>query len=182
MRQKRSSLREKPPPCHTTANSCKALADDRVASALESLSVIADQPRANFHSTTPQPLRAARSCYDHIAGSLGVALHDRLTALHWLISERRAGEACDLTAAGSRALKAHGIDVDAARSQRRRFAFACIDWSERRPHLGGALAAALMQAGLDKRWIVRDDDSRALTVTALGRREFKARFNLELDA
>jgi DNA-binding transcriptional ArsR family regulator len=159
-----------------------ALANDRVASALESLSVLAVQPRRTFRPTTPQPLRAARSCYDHIAGGLGVALHDRLTALHWLIPERRAGDTYDLTVAGTRTLKAHGIDVDDARSQRRRFAYACIDWSERRPHLGGALGAVLMKAGLEKRWIVRDDDSRALTITPLGRREFKSRFGVVLGA
>jgi DNA-binding transcriptional ArsR family regulator len=156
-----------------------ALADDRVASALEALSVLAVQPRAMFHPTTPQPLRSARSCYDHIAGSLGVALHDRLKALRWLTSERHAGEAYDLTSAGSRALHANGIDVDGARAQRRRFAFACIDWSERRPHLGGALGAALMAASLQKRWLLRDDDSRALKFTQLGRREFKARFGVD---
>jgi DNA-binding transcriptional ArsR family regulator len=158
-----------------------ALGGDRVASALEALSVLAVKPRTAFHSTAPQPLRAARSCYDHIAGRLGVALHDRLTALRWLISERRAGETYDLTAAGSRALNTFGIDVDDARAQRRRFAFACIDWSERRPHLGGALGAALMAAGLEKRWIIRDGDTRALTITHLGRREFKARFGIALS-
>jgi DNA-binding transcriptional ArsR family regulator len=155
-----------------------ALAGARVASALEALSVLAVEPHATFRSTTPLPLRTARSCYDHIAGSLGVTLHDRLTALRWITSERNAGEVYDVTAAGSRALKVNGVDVDAARSQRRRFAFACIDWSERRPHLGGALAAALMAVSLDKRWLRRDDDSRALTITPLGRREFKARFGI----
>jgi DNA-binding transcriptional ArsR family regulator len=159
-----------------------ALAGERVASALEALGVLAARPHATFRPTTPQPLRRARSCYDHIAGSLGVALHDRLTAMRWLTAERRANAAYDLTVAGARFLKAHGIDVDAARSQRRRFAFACIDWSERRPHLGGALGAALMGTGLAKRWVLRDDDSRALTVTALGRREFKARFGIVVDA
>jgi DNA-binding transcriptional ArsR family regulator len=158
------------------------LASDHVASALEALGVLATEPRAKFRSNTPQPLRAARSCYDHIAGSLGVALHDRLTALRWLTSERHTNAEHDLTAAGSRALKTHGVDVDAARSQRRRFAFACIDWSERRPHLGGALGAALMESSLNGKWVRRDDDSRALTITPLGRREFKARFGIVLDA
>jgi DNA-binding transcriptional ArsR family regulator len=157
-----------------------ALAGTRVASALEALSVLAAAPRAAFRSTTPLPLRAARSCYDHVAGNLGVALHDRLIALRWLTSGQGSDGAYDLTASGSRALKTNGVDVDGARAQRRRFAFACIDWSERRPHLGGALAAAFMKGSLDKRWLLRDDDSRALTITALGRREFKARFGIVL--
>lgn len=159
-----------------------ALADDRVASALEALGVLAARPHATFRPTTPQPLRLARSCYDHIAGSLGVALHDRLSALHWLVSNRRAGQTYDLSTSGSRALMAIGVDVDGARAQRRRFAFACLDWSERRPHLGGALGAAIMAAGLHNRWLLRDDDSRALKITPLGRREFKARFGIVLGA
>jgi hypothetical protein len=61
---------------------------------------------------------------------------------------------------------------------RRRFAFACVDWSERRPHLGGALGAALLQILLRRRWIVQDPDSRALTVTSAGRRELLARFGM----
>jgi hypothetical protein len=59
---------------------------------------------------------------------------------------------------------------------RRRFAYACLDWSERRPHLGGALAAAVLKIALKRRWVVQDLDSRALDVTGLGRRELLARF------
>lgn len=158
-----------------------ALAGDAVGSALEALSVLATVPSTHLRSTTPLPLRAARSCYDHLAGILGVALHDRLAAQRWITSDRATGHAYKLTASGSRALTSFGVDVDTARSRRRRFAFACIDWSERRPHVGGALGAALLAAALDKKWLRRDDDSRALTVTSLGHREFKARFGLYVD-
>jgi hypothetical protein len=71
------------------------------------------------------------------------------------------------------------MDVDALRARRRRFAYACVDWSERRPHLGGALGAALLTAALQKKWIRQDRDSRALLVTGLGRRELLARFGLD---
>jgi hypothetical protein len=67
------------------------------------------------------------------------------------------------------------------RNLRRRFAYACLDWSERRPHLGGALGAAVLHVALKKRWVTQQLDSRILTVTATGRREMQARFGLTLD-
>ena len=74
-----------------------------------------------------------------------------------------------------------GIDIDATRNLRRRFAYACLDWSERRPHLGGALGAAILHVALKKRWLTQQLDSRILTVTATGRREMHAHFGLTLD-
>jgi hypothetical protein len=71
-----------------------------------------------------------------------------------------------------------GIDVEALRAQRRRFAYACLDWSERRPHIGGALGAALLHIALKRKWVIRDLDSRALSVTGAGRREMRTRFGL----
>ena len=84
-----------------------------------------------------------------------------------------------MTATRARACDALGIDIEATRALRRRFAFACVDWSERRPHLGGALGAALLETALKKKWVVQDLDSRALSVTAAGRRDMRARFGLE---
>src|SRR5262245_13344961 len=115
-----------------------SLAGANVAAALEALSVLAGAPREKFVSTAPIRLRAARTCYDHIAGTLGVGLHDRALELAWLRPSDAGGD-YDLTPQGTRALERLGIDLDDARGRRRRFAFACLDWSERRPHLGGAL-------------------------------------------
>ena len=81
----------------------------------------------------------------------------------------------ELSAAGAKAFGALGIDIDATRLLRRRFAFACLDWSERRPHLGGALGAALLTVALKKRWVSRDLDSRALTVEQAGKRDMLTR-------
>jgi hypothetical protein len=72
------------------------------------------------------------------------------------------------------------VDVDRARGLRRRFAFACVDWSERRPHLGGAVGAALLKVALKRRWVIQELDSRILSVTAMGRREMLVRFNLKV--
>jgi hypothetical protein len=149
-----------------------------VAAALEALSVLAGGTHEPFVPNTPSRLRAARTCYDHIAGTLGVSLHDRFAELGWLSA--RAEGAYELTASGTKALLALGVDVDATRALRRRFAFACVDWSERRPHIGGAVGAALLKLALKRRWIMQDLDSRILTVTALGRREMSARFRLRI--
>lgn len=157
-----------------------SLEGPRVAAALEALSVLAGRPRCRFVPSTPSPLRAARTCYDHIAGTLGVALHDRFRALGWLALVSSRDKAYALSPDGAKALSALGVDVDATRSLRRRFAFACLDWSERRPHLGGALGAALLQLALKRKWVVQDLDSRALEVTRLGRRELLARFSMPL--
>ena len=151
-----------------------------VAAALEALSVLAGGARDRVVARTPHRLREARTCYDHIAGTLGVALHDRCTALGWLSSLSAGDSTYDLTDRGLKGFEALGIDVEHARGLRRRFAFACVDWSERRPHLGGALGAALLDVALKRRWVRRDLDSRALRVTSTGCREMRARFGLEI--
>ena len=147
-----------------------------VAAALESLRVLAGGSGHAFVPNTPHRLRRARTCYDHAAGTLGVSLFDRFTALGWLSAS--SNDACDLTVKGSVAIEALGVDVDRARGLRRRFAFACLDWSERRPHLGGALGAAVLSVMLKKRWVIQDLDSRALQVTAAGKRELLSRFGV----
>jgi DNA-binding transcriptional ArsR family regulator len=149
-----------------------------VAAALEALSVLAGGTRDAFVPSTPNRLRAARTCYDHIAGSLGVSLHDRFKSLGWLSSSSGDDNAYDLTPRGAKSLEALGIDVQATRTLRRRFAYACVDWSERRPHVGGAVGVALLNFALKRKWLIQDLDSRALTITKLGRREFLTRFGL----
>ena len=157
------------------------LGGPHVAAALEALSVVAGGAQRQFVPNTPQNLRAARTCYDHIAGSLGVRLHDRFVASRWLQAERAGSTSYELTPAGAAGLAALGIDVDAVRGERRRFAFACLDWSERRAHLGGALGAAMLDVALRRKWISREPGSRALGVTPSGRREMARRFGLSLD-
>ncbi len=151
-----------------------------VASALEGLSVLAGSSQFPFRSTTPSRLRGARTCYDHLAGTAGVSLHDRFHALGWLAPDAAAAGEYQVTATGAQALTALGIDLDAARALRRRFACACLDWSERRPHLAGALGAALLKVVLKRKWVMQDLDSRALSVTGLGRREMRTRFGVSV--
>ena len=153
-----------------------------VAAALEALSVVAGS-RSGLVPSTPHELRSARTCYDHIAGSLGVLLHDRFKTLGWLLLvPYSGGHAYDLTGDGTKAFEALGINVQDTRALRRRFAFACLDWSERRPHLAGALGAALLAVARNKKWVLQDLDSRALRVTRIGQREMEARFGLNAFA
>jgi DNA-binding transcriptional ArsR family regulator len=158
-----------------------------VAAALEKLSVLSGGSTQPFEPRTPQRLRSARTCYDHIAGALGVAVHDVLVARGWLGPCPGEGSSAlspsyELTPAGARALAALGVNVEAARSLRRRFAFACLDWSERRPHVGGALAAAVLQLALDRTWVARERDGRALRITGLGRDQLYARLGVDLES
>jgi DNA-binding transcriptional ArsR family regulator len=157
-----------------------SLGGPNVANALEGLSVLAGgSPR--FVPNTPSRLRAARTCYDHMAGTLGVSLHDRFKALGWLTpGSRGSDDAYDLAPNGTKAFETLGIDIEATRSLRRRFAYACLDWSERRPHLGGALGAGLLNVALKRKWVVQDLDSRAIGITGLGRREMLGRFGLHV--
>jgi DNA-binding transcriptional ArsR family regulator len=148
-----------------------------VAAALEALSVLAGGSRKAFVPNTPNRLRTARTCYDHIAGALGVALHDRFRAMGWL-SDASAENSYDIAPKGEKALAAIGVDIEAARKSRRRFAFACVDWSERRPHLGGAVGAALLALALKRKWVSQDLDSRALAITKAGQHEMLARFGV----
>lgn len=152
-----------------------------VAAALEALSVLASGSRDLFVPNTPNRLRAARTCYDHIAGTLGVSLHDRFKALGWLSTGSKGNDnAYDLTRDGMKALQTLGIDIEATRTLRRRFALPCLDWSERRPHIGGAVGAALLKLAVTRKWVVPDLDSRALGVTSVGRRELLTRFGIQI--
>jgi hypothetical protein len=73
-----------------------------------------------------------------------------------------------------------GVDVKSLQNSRRNFASPCLDWSERKPHLAGALGSALLDLALKREWLTRDPGSRALEVTELGRRELRCYFELEL--
>jgi len=160
-----------------------SLEGHEVAAALEGLSVLVGGSLRTFVPNTPNRLRAARTCYDHIAGTVGVLLHDRFKALGWLAKVSSSSDnGFDLTSSGIKALETLGINLAEIRSLRRRFAFACLDWSERKPHLGGAVGAALLKTALQRKWLVQDLDSRALQLTGRGRSELLSRFGLDVPS
>jgi DNA-binding transcriptional ArsR family regulator len=149
-----------------------------VASFLEELLALSGRPDKKFTPNTPSRLCTARTCYDHIAGVLGVTLHERMIEREWLVVD---GGSYTLTPLGEKTLNGIGIDVSRARQARRKFASPCLDWSERRFHLGGALAAALLTVALEKKWVSAEPDSRALAIAARGHREIERHFGAKLS-
>jgi DNA-binding transcriptional ArsR family regulator len=155
------------------------LAGAHVARALEAPAAIAPPKRPSGLSAWKhgEALRAARSCYDHLAGAAGVALADALVQ-RGLLESGEGGFV--ITAPGEAELAGFGLDVGAILGARRATARACLDWSERRPHIGGALGAALLDELLRRRWLRRRCDRRALTITAPGRVGLEATFGASL--
>jgi len=144
------------------------IADAEVARILESLSLVAERraDRAKWEHGAYKPLKAARTCYDHIAGELGVALFDGLPARGTLLHDASGYALSDEGRAHWRAL---GLDPELRTPARAREGYACLDWSERRDHLGGRLAAQLLAHGLEHRWLRRVAGSRALELLPAGR-------------
>src|SRR5919202_1164606 len=143
------------------------LASPQVAAVLEHLACVA--PVVPVRSLRAQQqndaLRLARSCYDHLAGKLGVALADALVQQDVL---RVEGSDFVLMPQGAMFLRQHGVDVPEATRRRRALARRCLDWSERRDHLAGALGAAVFATWTARGWVVRQADSRAVRLTSVG--------------
>jgi DNA-binding transcriptional ArsR family regulator len=144
------------------------LASPDVAEALESLARVAPVlPASGFReSEGTRALKHARTCYDHLAGELGVAVADALIERGVLT---RTDDAFAVSGDGAPWFASLGIDLDAVAGSRRSFARACLDWSERRPHLAGALGAAVAEVFFARKWIRRLPGGRAVAVTPDGR-------------
>jgi hypothetical protein len=128
-------------------------------------------------------LARARTCYDHLAGRLGVAIFDALVARRAIEQPAaRYRGPVGLGPAGPAVFGELGVDLDEARLERRQFATACGDWSERRPHLGGALGAALWAWALQRGWVVRKPGTRIVVVTETGRRGFAKSLGIRPEA
>ena len=151
------------------------LAGSDVARLLESLMGVAFRTGAVRLVTGPREpaLRKARVCYDHLAGEMGVLAYDGLVARGWLAD--LAGS-LSLTRAGADGLVAFGIDPARAAAQRRTFCRPCLDWGERRHHLGGALGTALLERLYALRWARRAADSRVVVFTPRGEQQWRATF------
>lgn len=153
------------------------LASADVAKALEGLLSITSFDVPAFRSSTPCNLRHARTCYDHLAGEVGVMLHDALLVREWMLQEQ---DEYGLTPKGIEHLTAIGLDLTPPPQARRRFAFPCLDWSQRCAHIGGTLGAALLEHMVRDKWLVRALDSRALTVTPKGFKRLASVFDIQL--
>jgi len=142
------------------------IAGPGVADALETLGQLLSPKVASPANGVPEPLAQARMCYDHVAGRLGVGITEALLERR-LLQWREQSFA--LSTAGRRWFERNGVDVGALERGRRPLLRGCLDWTERREHLGGALGAALAMHLLERDWIRRERGSRALLVTREGR-------------
>ena len=125
----------------------------------------------------PTPITYARTCYDHLAGKFGVALTQAL--IHKNII-KLSEQTYEVTATGEKWLHQLGIDTELLKHQKRAFAYPCLDWSERKHHIAGALGAAILKVFLHKQWIKKKPDSREISITPKGKIELKDKLNLEL--
>ena len=147
------------------------LADGEIAQALSALAMVAE--RGTHQSAWARPerqrLRHARSCYGHLAGEVGVALLRAMQQRDWL---RPEGNAYALTDTGASGLQALGVDAEVVACTMRGgrpAAYGCLDWSERRDHLAGHLASALLQHFMAQHWLRREPGERALALTPKGK-------------
>ena len=155
------------------------IASAQVAASIEALLTIAPQRAASSlrDATRGTSLQRARTCYDHLAGQLGVALADALERDRVLVP---AAGGWDLTSVGRRRLEALGLDPEALQQTRRPLLRPCLDWTERRPHLAGALGRALADRLLDLGWVRRSTHSRAIVITAPGQQQLLAEFAIKI--
>ena len=151
------------------------LANHDVGTVIENLVGLAHRLGSVHVDAGPADLamRKARVCYDHLAGDLGVLVHDSLRQQGCV---RGDGRELTLTEQGVHFAESFGVDMGALESRRRPLCLACLDWSVRRPHLAGALGAALLDRFFALRWAVRPKRTRAVAFSAIGERALRQRF------
>jgi DNA-binding transcriptional ArsR family regulator len=157
------------------------IASPLVASMLESIKAVAaiEVPaRHRPRSAQDDALRFARTCYDHLAGRLGVAIADALVANGHVILTEDGGEVTD---AGALFLSGFGADLVAKPGSRRIFCRPCLDWSERRYHVAGLVGSEIRRRCFDLGWLQRERDTRAVRLTAIGRAGLCDMFGVRLD-
>lgn len=155
------------------------IASPLVATMLESIKVVAAievPPRRQPRSANGDAIRFARSCYDHLAGQIGVAVTDSLVAMGHIVLTDEGGE---VTSSGGRFLSGFGADLRPR--TRRIFCQPCLDWSERRYHLKGLVGARILDRLLELGWLKHVPDSRALQLTSSGRAGLSETFQIEID-
>jgi DNA-binding transcriptional ArsR family regulator len=145
----------------------------RVGTALDALQSLAPpspwpprSPQAAREVRRDSPIRRARTCYDHLAGVVAIELLEELTRREWLVEATDDRQGYLVTDTGASALARRGLDLERTAKARRRFAFGCIDWTERRPHLGGALGAEMLRSLERDAYVRRGAASRVVELRA----------------
>lgn len=156
-----------------------SLKNHDVAHVLEAMALVAplSQPHPPRPTKISPALCGARTCYDHLAGKLGVAFTETLVERGLLVAE---DETYTPTPAGLEQFAAWKIDVDALKRKRRKLAYVCLDWSERRFHLAGTLGAAIADVFFTNGWVRRIPQTRALEITTAGAQMLKQDFGIVL--
>jgi DNA-binding transcriptional ArsR family regulator len=154
------------------------LASPLVGQMLETIMVVAGdrRPRLRPVSKLSEELRLARTCYDHLAGYLGVAVGEALKTGGFMILEP---EGAQLTRRGMSFLVELGLKLDSLPKRQGTFCRPCLDWSERRYHIGGRLGALFLSFCVERQWLERRADTRALQITSFGMLQFKEVFQIE---
>jgi DNA-binding transcriptional ArsR family regulator len=158
------------------------LASPQVAAAIKTLAALAPRIRTLDAPLTrkAQTLRFGRSCYNHLAGRLGVAITAQLETRGYLIASDPALKRYSVSAAGRRWFAAIGIDIESLKTTQTGVARPCLDWTERRHHLAGPLGAALLSRLVGLEWVRRDRKSRAVNLTARGATELRRLLEIDL--
>jgi DNA-binding transcriptional ArsR family regulator len=154
------------------------LASPSVAGMIDGIVAVALEKRPRYRPLSRQAraLSVARICYEHLAGRLSVDLTDALVAREYIVVDDGVAE---ITTAGTRFLADFGIALATRRSSRRHFSRLCLDWTERRPHIAGAVGVAIARRCFDRGWIERMNGSHAVIVTPSGRQGFQATFGID---
>jgi hypothetical protein len=140
-------------------------------------------------SSTPRPevkkIVLARTCYDHLAGKLGVSIFNSLADQNAIIYDRPITDPAyfskeiTLGINAEKTFRAFGVDISGISPANRKFAYACLDWTERRPHLAGALGAAVCHAMMEQKWITRHEEKRVIAITDSGKKALKEIIDLD---
>ncbi|RAS71695.1 ArsR/SmtB family transcription factor [Priestia endophytica] len=154
--------------------------NEEVAQVMESLLSLAPpvEVKSLKQATEEKQIRFARTCYDHLAGSLGIQLKDSLIEKGFLSEEQNEFL---ITEEGHEFFKALQIDMGKARKKRRSFSPKCLDWSERRHHIAGSLGNVILEKLLELNWIQRLPNTRAIKITSEGKRGLKETFSIDIS-
>lgn len=152
--------------------------DDKIATVIESIAyLLPPKDASQENKVAVKGIKYARTCYDHFAGKVGVEITRAMVDMEIIV---RKEDQFSITKNGNDWFDNLGIDLNLLRNKKRKFAFPCLDWSERKFHIGGALGAGFLNFMLENDWIRRIQHSRVITITSKGRSELKKNLNLEV--
>ncbi|MCM0668561.1 ArsR/SmtB family transcription factor [Flavobacterium tyrosinilyticum] len=146
-----------------------------VAYALEAMASLVPKPVVASKNKTYPPIKFCRTCYDHLAGKIGVALTDSLLEQKIIVNQNNTFE---ISSDGEKWFSDFGINLEEAQKQKRIFLKPCLDWSERRNHIAGSIGTLLFNKMLKEDWLRKTENSRAITVTGKGEKELLKYFKI----